>query len=704
MKEGDVELYSWGVDVCGPSNFAESNRTYPLPRLSEIKVALKRVACGEDFSLLLTVQGQVFAMGSNADGRLGLNDRALRNKPTPCLIKALADFKVIQISCGWGHSAALTAEGRVYSWGIGARGALGTGTTDTEWRPVHVRVPGKATYIDCGARHTGIVLSNDLYICGAGDSGQLGTGKRDQVLTPNKVQINGHVTAVACGLFHTLILTKQGKVHAMGGNNYGQLGTGDKQGSLVPIEVKTLKGIAQVACCHFSAAVSDQGDLLVWGTGVFGEFLTPRTVTNIPTAVKEVRLGSCFAAALDSQGKLWTWGSNSSGELGLGDYEPRANPTCVEELPGHVSRFDCGNACVYVIVQSEATRPLRRDNSALRLSQLATADQERSSSRLGSQPEIIVSYRSHGSSSPRQHPEIRPLRPPPDQDIGRPQITPLDRDPSRTQVPSLNGNHGRPPRQLPVESISRPLRAPPVDIGYLEGQLSKERLQTTDLQGLTEDLQQQLRNWEKELRPLEDENIDLKQVVADQDKRIVECEALLAEKDLQSQRLLERIRELERLAISRNEADISQRNSLAQMQEELRLRARDYKDRTIHRLRASPRSMRSDTTSVSSPILHSIPTSPRLALSPRHMAHIAREAEETTYSMAARQESQAHQYLQGLDHSSRLLAKHAALHEGSNWRQNFRGTQSVGMASLGDGLPIRATQPPKWSEKLLSTR
>jgi alpha-tubulin suppressor-like RCC1 family protein len=43
-------------------------------------------------------------------------------------------------------------------------------------------------------------------------------------------------------------------------------------------------------------------------------------------------VGGCFGAAVDKDGLLWTWGSNSSGELGLGDYEARPYPYPVIQL------------------------------------------------------------------------------------------------------------------------------------------------------------------------------------------------------------------------------------------------------------------------------------------------------------------------------------------------------------------------------------
>ena len=47
-------------------------------------------------------------------GQLGHNDRVNKLKPT--LVQALEGVFVSQITCGWSHSVALTAKGKVFTW------------------------------------------------------------------------------------------------------------------------------------------------------------------------------------------------------------------------------------------------------------------------------------------------------------------------------------------------------------------------------------------------------------------------------------------------------------------------------------------------------------------------------------------------------------------------------------------------------------
>lgn len=58
-----------------------------------------------------------------------------------------------------------------------------------------------------------------------------------------------------------------------------------------------------VAAGSFSASIAqDSGNLFLWGSGHFGEFLIPHRVKRIPGEVIQVCIGKNFAVALTAQG------------------------------------------------------------------------------------------------------------------------------------------------------------------------------------------------------------------------------------------------------------------------------------------------------------------------------------------------------------------------------------------------------------------
>jgi hypothetical protein len=297
----------------------------------------------------------------------------LRFSASPCLVDSLKSYQIIEISCGGGHSLALSSDSSLFSWGLGETGALGTGSLQTQWAPVTVKLPNlfRASSVSCGSKHSALIGRSQtsglsVLVSGSGDSGQLGTGKREKELTFVTIRIPEEPQQVSCGVFHTGILSITGNVFMTGGNAFGQLGLGNKKGTCIPRRVESLSSVCKLVCSSHSSALTQSGDLYVWGTGMFGEFVSP---TRIAGRCKDVAVGGNFTLILDDRENLHTWGSNLNGELGLGDFEARNSPTHVQSLQGkHVSRIACGSNFVLALgedVKYQSTRhktstPLRQ--------------------------------------------------------------------------------------------------------------------------------------------------------------------------------------------------------------------------------------------------------------------------------------------------------------------------------------------------------
>ena len=122
----DGALCAWGANDAGQLG---ARPPQPIaPRLVPWKVAglpaLTAAAAGDDHSLALDRQGQVWGWGLNNMGQLG--DGTRNNRYRPQTIPGLGG--VIAIAAGAGHSLALDRQGRVWSWGGNARGQLGRPT------------------------------------------------------------------------------------------------------------------------------------------------------------------------------------------------------------------------------------------------------------------------------------------------------------------------------------------------------------------------------------------------------------------------------------------------------------------------------------------------------------------------------------------------------------------------------------------------
>lgn len=154
--------------------------------------------------------------------------------------------KFTQLSRGWGHTCALTADGRAYYWASNTFGELGTSALSTiaEDSLPH-EVAGKLTFesIDAGFLSTcGVTRSDDLYCWGQGTT--LGADAPNRcfdvdafdscALAPVRVPL-AHVASVAGGVMHRCVLTTTGDRYCWGTNESGAFGDGSTRSSRAPV-------------------------------------------------------------------------------------------------------------------------------------------------------------------------------------------------------------------------------------------------------------------------------------------------------------------------------------------------------------------------------------------------------------------------------------------------------------------------------------
>lgn len=94
--------------------------------------------------------GAVFGWGKNSFGQLGLSDTEDRVYPT--LLRSIRFQRVSYLSCGMDHTAALTRDGGVFTFGAGMYGQLGHGSLVNEMVPRRVLelMGSTVTQIACG--------------------------------------------------------------------------------------------------------------------------------------------------------------------------------------------------------------------------------------------------------------------------------------------------------------------------------------------------------------------------------------------------------------------------------------------------------------------------------------------------------------------------------------------------------------------------
>jgi alpha-tubulin suppressor-like RCC1 family protein len=276
----DGLVITWGLDDVGQCGHAEAKQDKNVTRYSpmafkggkkanavEVSGGKKvvDVSCGRHFTGCVTEDGELHTWGNGRDYALGHGDRT--NQKTPKKVEALADVKIVKVGCGRNFVVALDEKGDLYSWGSNDNGQLGLGTTDRiRQTPSKIRVLSKVVEIQAGDFHA-IALTADgkVYTWGAGGDGQLGHGNTNNQNTPRQIPDIPLIARISAGGGHTALITQDFKLWIFGRGRDGQLG---REGNIEavasyrtrPVLVDFLKSsrVLQVSCgMHHTLALAD---------------------------------------------------------------------------------------------------------------------------------------------------------------------------------------------------------------------------------------------------------------------------------------------------------------------------------------------------------------------------------------------------------------------------------------------------------------
>ncbi len=197
-----------------------------------------------------------------------------------------------------------------------------------------------------------------LYIWGNNTFGQLGNGRMAltpeseptrhdaELTTPTRVPGSQAWSDISSGTAHSIAIRKGGTMWAWGVNPYG-LGALDASGNPVtvapnPVKLPGGRGWVDVETSDsYSLAIQNDGSLWAWGNNSSGQLgvgdteprFTPTPVGSDRDWVSIVATPSGTSFALKADGSLWAWGNNSSGALGTGTIDDDPHPT-PNRIPG----------------------------------------------------------------------------------------------------------------------------------------------------------------------------------------------------------------------------------------------------------------------------------------------------------------------------------------------------------------------------------
>ncbi|CDW78489.1 UNKNOWN [Stylonychia lemnae] len=232
---------------------------------------------GSYHSFVINQAGQLFGCGQSLNGKLGIeaDNKAVTQFIHIRVVENGQEIKFKQIACGNEFTLALSNEGDIYSTGSGEFNIHGIAQTSSivlinssERNCAAIDNDGRA-YVWGDNSHFQCGNPNDIKPTG------------DDLISAfqpfQRLYDQFRVNAVACGGYHTLFLTSDKSVYSLGSNQYGQLGlclSDDNQSYRDPMKIKFFqdKIITAISCGSFhSIAVTIEGYAYSWGRNDQGQ-------------------------------------------------------------------------------------------------------------------------------------------------------------------------------------------------------------------------------------------------------------------------------------------------------------------------------------------------------------------------------------------------------------------------------------------------
>ena len=307
--------------ICGfgPVEIGHNRYAQPLPQLLNPQNPLSYLTDAMSGLMALDMGGQAEMLATTTSLSAG----------SACVPIAGLTDRLKQVCANETASYALDANGGVWSWGSNFQGQLGRQSDSMlSQQPAKIDALPTVVSIVTGKNHTlALTDKGEVWAWGANAAGQLGQGDLSSLTKPARVRINAPIRSIATGDTHSLAIDANGRLYAWGSNNLGQLGPAQTKTagwSAKPVRVPLSFKLKQIdAGMHFTAALSEQGEVYAWGWNAMGQLGDPSLKsTNSPTKitalkrVDKISVGSFHTLALNSEG-LYAWGDNRNAACGV---------------------------------------------------------------------------------------------------------------------------------------------------------------------------------------------------------------------------------------------------------------------------------------------------------------------------------------------------------------------------------------------------
>ena len=182
-KTYDNTYYGWGSNDFGQLGYTGvMNMCQPTLR-NDYPDDIISIKCGGCHTLLLTLEGKVYSFGSNSGGHLGLNDNSIQKTNIPTLIRSIPEIR--RIECGDDYSMCIDVNDDLWLFGENYYGQLGLGDNEDRIKPT--KHPTLSNIMDISSRGDSTFIKtfdHKIFAFGFNSESQLGieTSGKNQLI------------------------------------------------------------------------------------------------------------------------------------------------------------------------------------------------------------------------------------------------------------------------------------------------------------------------------------------------------------------------------------------------------------------------------------------------------------------------------------------------------------------------------------------
>lgn len=316
-------VYCWGGGINMPTKL-------PLPT-NDTQVV--EVSAGRTQKAAVTKNGRLFTWESPGVGSESMLPGSLDHTAIPGFVPKFLEGQsavaIQHVACGDLFTACLTDRGILMTYGSGANGCLGHGNLNdvTQAKIVEALLGYEIVQVSCGASHVlAVTNENEVFSWGRGDNGRLGLGTLESHTTPQPVEFPDGVSPcyVNCGVDCSMVITLDNKLFCCGNNRYNK-------------------------CCLDDNNQEGVGLKSVEEVRVFTRVASPPIGNSL---VKTVSMGTSHSAIVTVDGELYTCGANPFGQLGYRtDFNSKMAGQVVTVKDHKVTMVACGDTFTVAVTQ-----------------------------------------------------------------------------------------------------------------------------------------------------------------------------------------------------------------------------------------------------------------------------------------------------------------------------------------------------------------